>query len=210
MYHKGLTKGIILQNAIKIIEDTGIKGFTMKLLADTLGVKTASLYKHYDNLDALITEVGLYALNTQHTKMMQAIGRKERDEAVIALAQAYRKFAKKHHALYALIMEIPTSENEILQTAVSMVTEPVVKVLKPFSLEENRMKHLQRVFRAILHGFINQERAGYFTYFTVDIEESYNLAILVFLEGVHSAEKEHLTITGENTLPNADIDEDDE
>ena len=52
MYHKGLTKGIILQNAIKIIEDTGIKGFTMKLLADTLGVKTASLYKHYDNLDA--------------------------------------------------------------------------------------------------------------------------------------------------------------
>ena len=107
-------------------------------------------------------------------------------------------------------MEIPTSENEILQTAVSMVTEPVVKVLKTFSLEENRMKHLQRVFRAILHGFINQERAGYFTYFTVDIEESYNLAILVFLEGVHSAEKEHLTITGENTLPNADIDEDDE
>lgn len=50
---KGLRAESIIVAAAELIEQYGRSGFSMRLLADTMGVKTASLYNHIENMDTL-------------------------------------------------------------------------------------------------------------------------------------------------------------
>ena len=46
---KGLSAESITVAAAELIEQYGRSGFSMRLLADTMGVKTASLYNHIEH-----------------------------------------------------------------------------------------------------------------------------------------------------------------
>ena len=76
--------------------------------------------------------------------------------------------------------EIPGQEETIL-------VKTAVEVLSGYGLPQERVAHWQRVFRAILHGFIAQEDLGYFYYYdTTDVGESRDIAIQCFLDGLHA------------------------
>ena len=55
--HKGLTKEKIILAAKEILQRDGFDGFSLRILAEKLDVKAASLYKHFENMDEL-TEIG--------------------------------------------------------------------------------------------------------------------------------------------------------
>ena len=73
---KGLSAESITVAAAELIEQYGRSGFSMRLLADTMGVKTASLYNHIENMDTLLTEVCRYALRMQEDGELRAIAGK--------------------------------------------------------------------------------------------------------------------------------------
>lgn len=189
MFHKGLNKQIIINTAIDLIEKDGYKNFSMRILADNLHVKTASLYKHIKNIDEVFTEVGLYALKLQREAQFKAIDGKYGEEAIFSLAHAYRNFAKEHTELYKTIIGVPMSKNKVLDDAAKMVKEPIEYVLSEFCLNETQKVHMQRIMRGIMHGFISQEEAGYFSHLPEDIEESYHMAIQCFIYGLREISK---------------------
>ena len=184
MFHKGLSKQIVVDEAGRMIEELGSEKFSMRLLAERLGVKTASLYTHVGSMEELYTQVGLEALKKQKKYQMEAISGKDRDEAVESLAFAYRRFGKEHRELYRFIMGMPDGFAKTLQSAASMVAEPSMKVLAAYDMDEKRRMHWQRVLRGMMHGFISQEECGYFSHYPADIEESYHLAIACILNGL--------------------------
>ena len=55
---KGLTKDIIVVEAVALIEEQGLNAFSLRELATRLGVRAASLYNHIANVDELYTAVG--------------------------------------------------------------------------------------------------------------------------------------------------------
>jgi hypothetical protein len=55
----------------------------------------------------------------------QAIEGKEKNEALFAIAAAYRAFAKDHNELYRVIMGLQKSKNEVLEKAAGQITEPI-------------------------------------------------------------------------------------
>lgn len=185
MFHKGLNKQIIIEAAKDLIEEIGFAEFSMRTLAEKLGVKTASLYTHIASMDVLVTEVGLSALNAQKTAQLAAVDGKENDAAVSALAESYREFAKEHAELYKLIMQMPTGKDETLQTAAAMIAEPSMRVLRGYPLSEERRMHWQRVLRGVMHGFVSQEASGYFSHYPVNPEESYRTAVRCVIDGLH-------------------------
>ena len=66
--------------------------------------------------------------------------------------------------------------------------DTVVEILRGYGLGEEEVAHWQRVFRAILHGFIYQEDLGYFYYYdAVDLSQSRSIAVDCFLAGLHAA-----------------------
>ncbi len=188
MFHKGLNQQIVVEEAGKMIEEMGSEKFSMRLLADRLGVKTASLYTHLGSMEELYTQVGLEALKKQQEYQMNAISGKNRDEAVKSLALAYRRFGKEHRELYRFIMSMPEGFAKTLQTAASVIVEPSMKVLSAYNIDEKQRMHWQRVLRSTMHGFISHEENGYFSHYPADIEESYHLAIECILDGLHKAE----------------------
>ena len=46
MFHKGLNKEVLIEASKELVEENGIAAFSMRALAEKLGVKTASLYAH--------------------------------------------------------------------------------------------------------------------------------------------------------------------
>ena len=50
MAHKGLSPDAVVKAAVELIEQQGRDAFSMRLLADQLGIKTASLYNHVENM----------------------------------------------------------------------------------------------------------------------------------------------------------------
>lgn len=191
MFHKGLSKELLVSTATELIEKEGIQQFSMRKLAETLGVKTASLYAHIESMDALFTEVGLAALNDQKECLMNAIGEKHGDAAIEALAEGYRKFAEEHIELYRLIMQMPSGDDEVLKKAASVTAEPFMKVLDDYPISEQQKMHWQRVLRGLMHGFISEEQAGYFSHYPVSVQESYHIAIHCVIMGLHKEEREN-------------------
>ncbi len=191
LFHKGLNKEALIEASKGLIEENGIAAFSMRALAEKLGVKTASLYAHIENMDALFTEVGLSALRDQKAAQLAAIEGKDGDAAVFALAESYRAFAKAHAALYQLIMQMPMGKDETLRTAAAMTAEPSMQVLQGYAITEERRMHWQRVLRGVMHGFVSQEASGYFSHYPVDLEESYCLAIGCVIDGLHKEAAQH-------------------
>lgn len=191
MFHKGLNKEIVVETAKELIEEIGFNDFSMRKLADKLEVKTASLYTHIESMEMLFTEVGLSALKEQHDYLLNAIAEKEGDDAVKTLAVAFRCFSIEHPALYQMIMQIPSGNNETLKKAAAMITEPFMIVLNNYQISDEQKMHWQRVIRGMMHGFVSEEQAGYFSHYPVTIEESYKIAINCLINGLHSEEREN-------------------
>lgn len=191
MFHKGLNKEIIVDTAKELIEGNGFDEFSMRKLADRLEVKTASLYTHIESMEALFTEVGLSALKQQRDCLLEAIGEKHGDSAVSALAESYRCFALEHTELYKLIMQMPSGNDEVLKEAAAMTAEPFMRVLCDYDLSEECRMHRQRLLRAMMHGFVSEELAGYFSHYPVSVEEGYEEAIACVTDGLHKEEGEN-------------------
>ncbi len=192
MFHKGLNKEIIIDAATELIEEDGFSGFSMRKLADKLGIKTASLYTHIESMEALFTEVGLCALKNQRDFLLAAIGENQGDSAVIALSESYPRFALEHRELYKLIMQMPSGKNEVLKEAAAMTVEPFMRVLDEYNIGEERKMHMQRVLRAIMHGFVSEALLGYFSHYPVSADESYRIAVDCAIDGLHRQEREYL------------------
>ena len=187
MSAKGLTKDLILAEAVACMESTGQPVVSLHEVARRLGVKTPSLYNHIKNTKELRYEIFQYAIGQFVANQRAATANKRKDEAVRAFAEAYHTFATENKGLYRLIMSIPSEEDERAKEVAIPLLETVVEILTDYGLTEESVAHWQRVFRAILHGFISEEDLGYFYYYkSIDLKKSRDIAIQCFLDGLHA------------------------
>lgn len=192
MPRNGLTADGVIEAAARLIEHSGIEGFSMRVLAQSLNVKTASLYNHVTDMDTLLAGVCAYALQLQSGSELAAIEGKDGDEAIFALAHACRRFAKEHRALYRLIMA-RAAHTELPEDVSACIVAPFSRVLAEIALDETEKMHWQRVLRGIIHGFVSQEDAGFFAHFPADVDESFQTAIACYITGLRQAEKRILS-----------------
>ena len=184
---KGLTREIIVAEAVACMEQTGQPAVSLHELARRLGVKTPSLYNHIKNTRELRYEIFQFAIDKFVANQRAATEGKRRDEAVRAFAEAYHAFAAENKGLYRLIMSIPSEEDERAKETALPLLETVVEILRDYGLIEETIAHWQRVFRAILHGFISEEELGYFYYYkSIDLKQSRDIAVQCFLDGLHA------------------------
>lgn len=187
MRSKGVSKEIIVSEAVKLIEENGQSSISLHELARRLDIKTPSLYNHIKNTKDLRHEVFKYAIDKFVANQNAATAGKQQDDAVKAFAEAYYQFAKENKGLYRLIMSMPLNNDDIEKEMAVPLLETVTNLLSGYGLNDETIAHWQRVLRAILHGFISQEDLGYFYYYTnTDSQKSREIAIQCFLNGLHA------------------------
>lgn len=187
MSAKGLTKEKIILEAIALIEETEKSTISLHELARRLQIKTPSLYNHIRNTKDLQHEVFKHAIQLFVTNQNAATQGKRKDEAVRAFAEAYYTFAMENKGLYRLIMTMPQDNDETEKELAMPLLRTAMDLLSDYGLSREASAHWQRVFRAILHGFVSQEDLGYFYYYTnADLKKSRELAVECFLKGLHA------------------------
>lgn len=188
MPRNGWTRERVIDEAVRLVERGGAAEFSMRSLAEALDISPSSLYNHVESMDALLLDVCVRALELQRDVEVQAMEGLEGREAVFALAHASRAFAREHWELYRLIVNMAAACGERLGASSRCIVEPFFRVLEPTRLTQEEKIHWQRTLRAMIHGFVSQEKAGFFAHLPADAEVSFQTAVQCYVDGLAQAE----------------------
>ncbi|MFH8768402.1 TetR/AcrR family transcriptional regulator [Streptomyces sp. NPDC017958] len=94
-----------------LLEESGAAALTMRSLADRLGIKAPSLYKHFPDKHAVEVELAAQML-TESAEALEA-AEAHTPGSLEALAEAYRAYALTHPHLYCLATEQPLPRTEL-------------------------------------------------------------------------------------------------
>lgn len=158
----GLTPDRVVEAAVEVADRDGYDQLTLGHVAAALGVRTPSLYNHVGGLDDLRRRLTVRALQDLGSAIQPAAVGRTAEEAVHAIAGAYRDFALAHPGLYAAL--VPTTEvddEEVRQTG-AVVLETVLSVLRGYGLDDDEAVHAARTLRSAVHGFVTFELSGGF------------------------------------------------
>ena len=168
-----LTRDSVVETAAIMADEVGLNSLTLSALAERLGVKQPSLYKHIDSLAGLHRSISILAKR----ELGEAIGRaavgRSGADAIFAMSHAYRNWAILHPGRYD-VSQIPAAPGDVEdQTTMMAAIQVIVDVLSAYHLEGDDSIDAIRAFRSILHGFVSLETTGGFALKT-DIDRSFD------------------------------------
>ena len=177
MPRKGLSREAIIDTAAALAEQKGADNLTLRELAETLGVKTASLYNHLQGLPELNARLAECALDRLMDTLETAMAGRTGAEGLRALATAYRTFAREQPQLYRAMVSLPRFSDPSLVERKHAFMDLFNRVLAPCRLPDDRRIHLSRTIRSALHGYCALAAAGFFQSPLASPVESYEQII---------------------------------
>ncbi|MFC0430741.1 TetR/AcrR family transcriptional regulator [Kutzneria buriramensis] len=101
--HHGDLRRTLEQAALELVLTKGVGGFTMAEASRRAGVSVAAPYKHYEDRDALLSELAVRAYTEQREQYRAAMADAgDPGDQLVAFAVAYVQFAADRPALFAL------------------------------------------------------------------------------------------------------------
>ena len=180
----GLDKKAIIEVAANLADEKGIANVTLKVLADELGVKPPSLYKHFNGgLDELNKELMLYGWRSLESEIIKVVIGKAKDEAIIALSNAYRDLVTSHKGLFEAMQWYNMYESEEHLQATQGTVAVLFQILDAYELVEEQKVHIVRMLRGFLQGFLMIETHGGYGN-AMPIRESFDFALKTILNGI--------------------------
>jgi AcrR family transcriptional regulator len=183
---RGLDTGQVVDEALRIADADGLQAVTLARVARGLGVRAPSLYNHVDGHSALMRLMALRSL-AELTEVIRdaAVGRSGED-ALVAIAHAYRAYAVGHPGRYATTVRAPDPGDEERAALAARPVSVMVAVLGAWGLEGDDAVHEVRLIRSALHGFATIEADGGFG-LPLDLDESFERLIATVLVGLVAA-----------------------
>ncbi len=94
----GLTTERLTRAGAELADEVGFEQVTVSELARRFDVKVASLYSHVKNSHDLKTRIALLALEELADRAADALAGRAGKDALVALANVYRDYAREHRA----------------------------------------------------------------------------------------------------------------
>jgi AcrR family transcriptional regulator len=135
---------------------------SLAALAERLGVRVPSLYKHVGGLEDLHRRLALAGMRDLTEVLGAATVGRSGGDALRSLAAAWRAYARAHPGRYAAIQRAPDPADTELAAAGERLTRLVFAVLRGYGLDEEGTVHATRAVRSALHGFVVLEAVGGF------------------------------------------------
>lgn len=184
----GVTREQLISVAGQLADVHGLEQLTLAQVGERLGIRIPSVYNHVDGLPGLRRELAILGGRQIMEKISRAAIGKSSDEAVIAVAQAFRCYVMEHPGLYAASVRAPAADDLAAQQFGREIVDVVLAILEPYQLDETDAIHAVRGLRSVIHGFVMLELAGGFG-MPIDREESFLFLIKTYLVGLHARRK---------------------
>lgn len=176
MPRAGLTEALVVAEAERMADEVGLENVTMAALAKRLGVRQPSLYKHVVSLPALRSAIGVRTLTAMAGELARAAVGRAGEDALMAMARAFRAWAKAHPGRYEAVQRAPEPGDRAYEAAAAGVIELIGSVLSAFGLSGDDAIDAIRSLRAAMHGFVSLELLGGFA-IPLDVDRSYERLI---------------------------------
>src|SRR5215212_7162932 len=159
-----LSRDAIVNAALTFLDREGWDALTINALAIQLGTKGPSLYNHVQSLDDLRRTVRMRVVG-DIINMLNTVGQgRTRDDAVTAMASAYRSYAHHHPGRYSAFTRMPLGGDDPEFTeATRAAAAPVISVLASYGLDGEAAFHAALEFWSAMHGFVLLEMTGAMT-----------------------------------------------
>ena len=103
-YHHGDLRSALVDAAIDVIAERGVRGFSLAEVSRRLGVTTAAPYRHFADRDELLATVAVRALSVFAAMLASAADAAEAPaQRLAAMAGAYVRFAAQQRPLFDTI-----------------------------------------------------------------------------------------------------------
>ena len=165
MPRAGLSRRDVIAAAAELADEVGFQQLAMGLLAQRLGIRTPSLYKHVTDLADLKHGVATQAMIDVGEEVRDALqGRSGRD-ALTALLSTIRSYAVTHPGQYAAANSTRlTGPDDPLLAAGNRVIDSISAALRGYGIADADMVHAIRTIRSTIHGFALLQQTEGFQY----------------------------------------------
>jgi AcrR family transcriptional regulator len=161
MPRAGLTAGVIVAEAARVVDEAGPDRLTLAELAKRFGVAQPSLYKHVDGLGGVRRMLAVTIMTELGGDLaLAAVGRAGPD-ALRSVALAYRAFAHRHPGCHDYLQRVEPGD-EALSAATERVLGVLYAVFAGYGVTGDDAVDAARFARSALHGFVSLELAGGF------------------------------------------------
>ena len=156
-----LSRDSIVNAALTFLDREGWDALTINALATQLGTKGPSLYNHVQSLEDLRRTVRMRVVG-DIIDMLNTVGQgRTRDDAVTAMASAYRSYAHHHPGRYSAFTRMPLGgDDPEFSDATRAAAAPVISVLASYGLDGEEAFYAALEFWSAMHGFVLLEMTG--------------------------------------------------
>ncbi|MEU8378826.1 WHG domain-containing protein [Streptosporangium sp. NPDC048865] len=173
MPRAGLDPAAVAAAGAALADEVGLANLTMGLLAERLGVRTPSLYKHVDGQEDLNRRIAVLALSEAADAVGGAVQGYAGRDALAAAARAFRAFVLEHPGRYAATIGVePSGPDDPVAVASGRLLGAFTAVLRGYEIGEPDVTHALRMLRSLCHGFATLQSANGFQW-SADVDESF-------------------------------------
>lgn len=177
MPRAGLSRAVVVREAALVADLGGLDRLTLAAVAERCGVRLPSLYKHIDSLDGLRRDLAVLATAELADALTGAVLGRSGGDALDALADAYRTYARERPGRYAATVRAPAPDDAEHVASVEAVLHVVLAVLAGYGLSGDDALDATRALRAALHGFVGLEVGGGFG-LPLDVDRSFRRLVV--------------------------------
>lgn len=157
----------IVVTALELLEELGPEGVTMRAIAERIGIRAPSLYKHVASKEQL--EIAMTAAGLRAWAEVASAAIREAADPLTSLADAYRRWALAHPHLYRLMTHRPLPRAELPDGVEEAAAAPVLEVA-------GGDPDAARALWAFAHGMASLEVAGRFPP-DADLEDAWRVGL---------------------------------
>jgi AcrR family transcriptional regulator len=173
---------VIKSAARKILEAEGLENLSMQTVAEAVGIRAPSLYKHFASRADLLKALTGDALQDLKQAVDKSVRPGSHHSKLQRMANAYRTFAKRNPGAYNLIFNTEAAQEEADLRARMMSAATLLNILSE-AIGPDKALLGARTLVAFLHGFIVMETGGLFR-FGGDVNAAFNFGLNAILEAL--------------------------
>ena len=172
MVRVGLTTERLVRAGAELADEVGFAEVTVSALARRFDVRVASLYSHVRNSQDLRTRIALLALEELADRASDAVAGRAGKDALTALADVYRDYAREHPGRYAAA-QLRLDPEAAAASAGVRHARLTRAILRGYDLTEPDQTHAVRLLGSVFHGYVSLELGGGFSHSAPDTQETW-------------------------------------
>lgn len=156
-YHHGDLRAALIDTAIEVIGERGVRGFSMAEASRRLGVTVSAPYAHFADRDQLLAAVAVHAYELFYAELVPGMRKLSTPaEQLAELARCYVQFAATHRPLFEVLYEagLDKARHPEIEASARLIEDALMTPVHALSDGQAQAEELASALEATANGHV--------------------------------------------------------